>query len=118
MRPLRRDWVELEDEAGDLVWRAIGVTKTALLPYETARALFLQALGVAGRFRHEAIHNSTIRCYLAGGRPAQVWVQCWSPCGSVVALAAAAGPEGPFAEEVLALATTMLVSGLTSEVAP
>lgn len=112
----RETWVELCNEADYLVWRVADSRTPEWMPSSVDRDSFLVALQVAGRFRlaggtgvggHEAR-----RCYLAGGSRAQVWTYGTANAG-VVALAAKAGPSGPHAEEVLALAATMLMAGLT-----
>ena len=113
----RETWVELCNEADCLVWRVAGSRTPEWMPSSVDRESFLVALQVAGRFRLAGGHQTfpgckRRRCYLAGGSRAQVWTYGTANAG-VVALAAKAGPSGPHAEEVLALAATMLMAGLT-----
>ena len=106
----RETWVELCNEADCLVWRVAGSRTPQWMPSSVDRESFLVALQVAGRFRLSG--DEPRRCSLAGGSRAQVWPYGTANAG-VVALAAKAEPSGPHAEEVLALAATMLMAGLT-----
>lgn len=114
---------ELADEAEDLVWKVVDAQPNRSdlgahdwYPSETKWRLFLQGTQVPGRFRHDPmpVRGNAFRCYFAGSRPGgpQVWTRGTSFTG-LVALAAKVGPEGPFAGEILALAATMLMAGLT-----
>lgn len=120
----RDDWTDLCGVAEDLVWRVVDAQPSATPPpnriVNSWRAsegnwhIFLLGLGVAGRPRNDPrlAVGAAFRCYLAGGSRAQVWTH-GTMATALVALAAKVGPSGPFAEEVLALASTMLMSGLT-----
>jgi hypothetical protein len=113
---------ELADEAEDLVWKVVdaqpnrsGLRAHDWYPSETKWRLFLQGTQVPGRFRHDPmpVRGNAFRCYFAGSEVSrQVWTRGTSSTG-LVALAAKVGPEGPFAGEILALAATMLMAGLT-----
>lgn len=118
----RDDWTDLCGVAEDLVWRVVDAQPThdprqvvnSWRPSAVSWHIFLQGLGVAGRPRNEPrpAVGSAFRCYLAGGDRGQVWTHGTMAAG-LVALAAKVGPTGPFAEEVMALAATMLMAGLT-----